>query len=741
MSRNQWAFAAALTIVMAYVPMGFGQAPTRALPDCYEPGTGFQVVVSATLTDAPGWGAEETVPTGWTVSNVSDGGTFSAAQSRIRWLSLQVFTGQLALTYTVTPPAGASGTATFAGAISVDGVDTTTAGDAAIDVCAEECAVSLSPSTGTVGADAGNTSVDVTANDAWTASSDAAWATLSASSGSGNGSLSVNYTANSSTSQRTATITVTCDESSATATFTLTQSGSDCAVSLSPTTGTVGADAGNTSVDVMANGAWTASSDAAWATLSASSGSGNGSLSVNYTVNSSTSQRTATITVTCDESSATATFTLTQSGSDCAVSLSPTTGTAGAAAGSASVSVTANGAWTATSSASWATLSAFSGSGNGSLSVNYTANSSTSLRTATITVACNEGSASATFTMTQSGVNCAVSVSPTSQTVGADAGSTSVSVTANGAWTAASSSSWATLSASSGAGNGSLSVSYTANSSTSQRTATITVACDVGGAEATFGVVQAGMSCEISLSPASRAVESPSGSNTFSVASPGPWSAASNSGWATVSPSSGSGNGTVTVNYTENTGATSRSVTLTVTRTDCSGGTASAVLTQERYCPDQPLGTPTNLTADYVENATQISLTWDAVPGAVEYIIYRVDGANSNFDSATLIATVAANSYNDLNVQGGSDTPQGVGCGLPGCQSLGDTHEIGPDYTYWVKAVNTDCGLESELSEPVTGSSWKEGRQQGASADGAVLVAMLLAIGCLARRFGAQQMV
>jgi hypothetical protein len=76
-----------------------------------------------------------------------------------------------------------------------------------------------------------------------------------------------------------------------------------------------------------------------------------------------------------------------------------------------------------------------------------------------------------------------------------------------------------------------------------------------------------GFSCSYSLSPSSQSLSQPvgSGSVTVTTQSGCAWTAASNAGWITVtSGASGTGNGTVNYSVTQNTGAKSRTGTLTI---------------------------------------------------------------------------------------------------------------------------------------------------------------------------------
>lgn len=81
----------------------------------------------------------------------------------------------------------------------------------------------------------------------------------------------------------------------------------------------------------------------------------------------------------------------------------------------------------------------------------------------------------------------------------------------------------------------------------------------------------------IIISPVTKNVSSTLGSTTFQVTSNQTWTASDNVGWATVSPTSGTGNATLTVNYSANASAP-RSATITVT--NGTGITKTAVMTQ-----------------------------------------------------------------------------------------------------------------------------------------------------------------
>lgn len=95
---------------------------TRTLPNTYTAGTA--VNVSITVNPAPNtvvYSIEETPPTGWTVNpaSISAGGSWDSPNGKVKWGPYFQSTGQT-LTYTVTPPAGTSGTKTFTGVVAFD---------------------------------------------------------------------------------------------------------------------------------------------------------------------------------------------------------------------------------------------------------------------------------------------------------------------------------------------------------------------------------------------------------------------------------------------------------------------------------------------------------------------------------------------------------------------------------------------------------------------------------------------
>ncbi len=169
------------------------------------------------------------------------------------------------------------------------------------------CPSEISPTSQSFEASGGTGSVNVIVASGcnWTARSNANWITITAgSSGSGNGTVSYSVSANTGAA-RTGTLTIAGQN------FTVTQNGASCSYSISPTSQSFEANGGTGSVSVTTTGGcnWTASSNAAWVTITAGgNGSGNGTVSYSVAANTSSNSRTSMLTI------AGQAFTVTQAG-------------------------------------------------------------------------------------------------------------------------------------------------------------------------------------------------------------------------------------------------------------------------------------------------------------------------------------------------------------------------------------------------------------------------------------------
>lgn len=228
--------------------------------------------------------------------------------------------------------------------------------------------------------------------------------------------------------------------------------------------------------------------------------------------------------------------------------------------GSKAFNIKSNTSWTVSSNQTWCSVSPTSGKNSGGVTVKVSENTQTSARTATVTVKSEIGIL--TVKVTQNEANAAISLDTSTMEFTSSSGEQAFKITANTSWTVASDKSWCTVSPTSGSNNGSVKVKVSENTQTSARTATITVKTDAGSRS--VSVTQSGASGQVSLSVSDMEFAAGSGSKIFSIKSNTAWAVSSNKNWCSVSPTSGSNDGSVTVSVDENTSTSSRTATITV---------------------------------------------------------------------------------------------------------------------------------------------------------------------------------
>jgi hypothetical protein len=98
----------------------------------YAPGQPMQVTVQVNPdASVQAWATEDSPPSGWTVTSISNSGVFDSVNGKVKWGPL--FDGVArTLSYSATPPAGTSGTEPFTGKSSFDGVNVTTTGSTSL---------------------------------------------------------------------------------------------------------------------------------------------------------------------------------------------------------------------------------------------------------------------------------------------------------------------------------------------------------------------------------------------------------------------------------------------------------------------------------------------------------------------------------------------------------------------------------------------------------------------------------
>ncbi|HET7217905.1 MAG TPA: BACON domain-containing carbohydrate-binding protein [Vicinamibacterales bacterium] len=388
--------------------------------------------------------------------------------------------------------------------------------------------------------------------------------------------------------------------------------------------------------------------------------------------------------------------------------------------GSLTVSTARECTWSASSDASWLTITAgASGQGDGTVQYSAAGNPAPSTRRASVIV----GEARAE--LTQAAAPCEFAVTPASFTFESGGGDGAVTVqTLEGCrWSAASAVPWISITGTQNL-NGSGSASFHIDSNPGDpRNATFVVA----GQTIQISQGAASAPCTYALEPASATVEASGGTTQFSIATRTGcgWAAVTHVPWVNVTSSpAGSGNGTVTLLITANSGAarigtvTIQGQTFTVTQaaaaTPCAYSIAPASF-------DAPVaGSPTTVTVTALGGCV-----WTATSQA-PWIV--VSGGGTGNGNGTVTLMIAANTgaarSGTVSIAGQTFTVNQAGVSSPCLYSIAPASFAAPA-TAATTAVDVTaqagCGWTA-----ATDASWIS-ITSGASGSGSGRVALAIA--------------
>lgn len=160
----------------------------------------------------------------------------------------------------------------------------------------------------------------------------------------------------------------------------------------------------------------------------------------------------------------------------------------------------------------------------------------------------------------------------------------SLTLTGNDSWSVTSKPTWCTINPLSGVGNSTINVTSTKNTTTEKRIGDIVIKGDKSQKRFTVSVTQESggettidkdgydddtsldeeISFHLSVSPSSLDFTSAAGDKSVTISSNDDWNATSNAAWCTVSPTSGSSNGTLKIMVTKNIQNQKRQAQITV---------------------------------------------------------------------------------------------------------------------------------------------------------------------------------
>lgn len=226
--------------------------------------------------------------------------------------------------------------------------------------------------------------VSITANCAWSVSTDADWLTVSPMSGTASTSINISASQNSSvTSQRTATVTVSTADGLR-RTIHVRQEKNDETLRFNAEALTFAAAGEAKSLVIESNAEWEIMGASDWLTLSATTGKGNAEITITAQANPLETERTATLTV--KGTTLSDRVAITQEGRATTLAVSPTELVFAATQEHKAVELVGDASWQASSSAEWLTLSQTEGVGAATLTLSAADNATLQPRTATVTI-------------------------------------------------------------------------------------------------------------------------------------------------------------------------------------------------------------------------------------------------------------------------------------------------------------------------------------------------------------------
>jgi hypothetical protein len=205
-----------------------------------------------------------------------------------------------------------------------------------------------------------------------------------------------------------------------------------------------------------------------------------------------------------------------------------------------------------------------------------------------------------------------------------------VTVTSNIGWTVTDDQSWLSVAPASGTSNGSFTVSATANAETTNRSGTVTITG--GGSTRLIAVTQAASqpNNNLTVAPTSMSLGAAASSASIVVTSNVSWTVTDDQSWLSVSPTSGTSNGSITVSAIANTGTVNRSGTVTVTG---GGSTRQIAVTQAGQGPPTgsvtATGAVTNSSGWFTEEQLRLSNTANITALSITITVQRTAGVSA----------------------------------------------------------------------------------------------------------------
>ena len=429
----------------------------------------------------------------------------------------------------------------------------------------------------------GDYEIEVTAVNDWTATAKDTWIKLTPTSGSaGKTTVRMKIAVNKESAKSKSTVTFTDGNNEA---YILVYRAAKASAYLSVVSETeinAPRDGGEYTIQVESNIRWSASSNVSWAKVGKGVSQNNDNVTVTLSAATAPEETTAIITIAPygeGKEAGEQTVTITRGGTDAtSMSVDPTKIDASSEGGSYTVNVSTTAKWRAwtTWDVDWFKLGNTDGEGNGSFNVSIDPATSTGDMTGIITVeeirSDNYKPVVSQVTVTRKGKAAAsLSVSPTKIDAPAAGGEFPVEIKSNYPWTAnLSAAKYFSISITKGEGDATMIVTVKPDTEGKEVTGSITINSSFGGEQARINIRRDGVVFSLDKNEIEEAYNFYGDrSTTINVTSNTDWTvSSSDKKVATVSKTSGSGNGSFSIRVLPTTDLTDATARITVSSKD-----------------------------------------------------------------------------------------------------------------------------------------------------------------------------
>ena len=321
--------------------------------------------------------------------------------------------------------------------------------------------------------------------------------------------------------------------------------------------------------------------------------------------------------------------------------------------GVVSSQITCNASWSVSKGLeSWFKMTPTTGNGNGAIEFTVSENSGEA-RSATVTIIA--GKVSKEIVINQAAKEDELVVDPITHSVTNAGGKVTSAITCNTDWTVTKGSeSWFTMSPSTGTGNGTLTFTVDANTSLEARSAKVTVTA--GSLTKEITISQAAQDIVLSVNPTNHLVNNAGGKVTSAITCNTDWTVTKGSeSWFTMSPSTGTGNGTLTFTVAANTSVQPRSAKVTVKAGSLTKEITISQVAGEVSLTVSPTTHSLKKAGGVVTSAITCNTAWTATKGSESWFtINKTTGSGNGSISITVAANTGAARSATVTIQSGS---------------------------------------------------------------------------------------